>query len=211
MATLGLDIGASKVYFVALEAGKKVAEGGYENSPPTVKSLAAVLNQIKTDLAGKNIQVSRIGIGAPGRPKNGSLSFAPNFPELVDYPLAAEASKIFNNAPAIVNNDASAFTYAEAAMGAAAGFKNVAGLTLGSGLGSGLVIDGKLYIGKGGAEIGHTILNVKTNEEAEDLASRKFFKKIDKDATKLREAADSGDEAAKKIIDKCIQKEEALL
>jgi len=199
MAILGLDIGASKVYFVALEGSERVAEGVFENSPPTTQKLIETCGKIKTELDSKKIKVDKIGIGAPGLPKDGTLGFAPNFVELVEYPLAEKVRKVFGGVPAVIHNDANAFTYAETAMGAASQLKNVIGLTLGSGLGGGLVINGQLYVGKGGAEIGHTIMNLRGDEEAEDLASAKFFKKRGKDPKGVRERAEAGDGQAKKI------------
>jgi len=199
MAVLGLDIGASKVYFVALEGNERVAEGVFENSPPTTQKLVETAGQIKTGLDAQKVAVEKVGIGAPGLPQDGTLSFSPNFVELVNYPLAEKIGKIFGGVPTVIHNDANAFTYAEAALGAAAQLKNVVGLTLGSGLGGGLLINGQLYVGKGGAEIGHTILNLRGNEEAEDLASGKFFKKRGKDPKGVQDRAESGDKKAQEI------------
>ncbi|NIT04343.1 ROK family protein [Candidatus Saccharibacteria bacterium] len=198
MAYLGIDIGASKAYFVALEGSDSVAEGRYDLTPQNTGKILEVCGQIKTDLQKKGVAVEKVGVGVPGLPKDGTLNYAPNFPELVGYPLAQEVEKIFN-ASVVLHNDANAFTYAEVALGAALGFENVVGLTLGSGLGGGLVINGKLYVGRGGAEIGHTVLNLRGDEEAEDLASAKFFRKLGKDPVETRQGAQKGDKEAQKL------------
>ncbi len=199
MANLGIDIGASKIYYVALDGNKRLSEGHFDLTPQATETVLEICNKIKSDLQEKGIQIEKIGVGAPGLPKDGTLSYAPNFTALVDFPLAQEITKIFGNVPIVIHNDANAFTYAEVALGAAAEFQNVAGLTLGTGLGGGLVINGRLYIGKGGAEIGHTILNLQEDEEAENLISSKFFKKLGKDPIKVRQKAEAGDKEAKAL------------
>lgn len=197
MANLGIDIGASKIYYVALEGNKRLSEGHFDLTPQATDTILEICSKINSELQEKNIQIEKIGVGAPGLPKDGTLSYAPNFTALVDFPLAQEIAKIFGNVPVIVHNDANAFTYAEVALGAAAEFQNVVGLTLGTGLGGGLVINGQLYVGKGGAEIGHTILNLRGDEEAEDLVSSKFFKNKGKDPIETRQKAEAGDQEAK--------------
>jgi glucokinase len=199
MANLGIDIGASKVYYVALEGNERSSEGHFDLTPQTTDTVLEVCKKISSELQEKSIQIEKIGVGVPGLPKNGTLSYAPNFTTLVGFPLAQEVGKILDSVPVVVHNDANAFTYAEVSLGTASEFQNVVGLTLGTGLGGGLVINGQLYIGKGGAEIGHTILNLRENEEAEDLVSSKFFKNRGKDPVEVREKAETGDQEAKAL------------
>ena len=186
MTTLGLDVGASKIYYVVLQNKQRLTEGELKLTSRTHQTFLKLCREIGQQIKKLNITVEKVGVGLPGIVEGGKLSYAPNFPELTKLELAQELKKLFN-AKVILTNDANAFTFAEATLGAAKGLKNVAGLTLGSGLGGGLVIDGQPYLGKGGAEeVGHMILNLRGKKEAEDLASAKFFKKVGRTPDELR-------------------------
>ena len=200
MITLGLDVGASKIYYVVLQNKQRLTEGELKLTSRTHQTFLKLCHEIGQQIKKLNITVEKVGVGLPGIVEGGKLSYAPNFPELTKLELAQELKKLFN-AKVILTNDANAFTFAEATLGAAKGLKNVAGLTLGSGLGGGLVIDGQPYLGKGGAEeVGHMILNLRGKKEAEDLASAKFFKKFGRTPDELRQAAEAGDAKAKKAF-----------
>ncbi|KKW05376.1 MAG: ROK family protein [candidate division CPR1 bacterium GW2011_GWC1_49_13] len=199
MATLGLDIGASKIHFAVLKEDKKVAEGSYPNTPPSLEELVEILTKLKEELNSKEITISRIGVGVPGNPKNGTLAAARNFPQLVNFPLSEKIKTIFGITPAPLVNDAFAFTYAEAKIGAGKGFKKVVGVTLGSGLGSGLVVNGKLYDKSDWPAIRQAILNEKDGLDAEDLASQKFFKNQGQDAKETAAKTKEGDPTAQDL------------
>lgn len=200
MITLGLDVGASKIYYVVLQDKQRLAEGELKLASKTRQTFLKLCREIGQQVKKRNITIEKVGVGLPGIVEGGKLSYAPNFPELTKLKLAQELEKIFD-VKVTLTNDANAFTFAEATLGAAKGLKNVAGLTLGSGLGGGLVIDGQPYLGKGGAEeVGHMILNLRGKKEAEDLASAKFFKKFGRTPDELRQAAKAGDAKAKKAF-----------
>ncbi|GMR19364.1 MAG: ROK family protein [Patescibacteria group bacterium] len=200
MAILGLDIGASKIYYVALKGERRLDEGRLELAPKTPQNLLKLCREINRRVKQQNIVVEKVGAGVPGIVEDGRLSYAPNFPKLIKLELGKELESIFGAEVTLVN-DANAFTFSEATLGAAKAFKNVAGLTLGSGLGGGLVIDGKPYPKGGGAqEIGHTIIGIRGEEEAEDLASAKFFKKFGQTPDELRQEAKAGNVRAQKAF-----------
>lgn len=140
-------------------------------------------------------------MGLPGTLRNGILTYAPNFPALVGWEIGTELDKIFGAPPTIVN-DAKAFIFAETQRGAAKEVKNAVGLTLGSGLGGGIYLNGTLYLGRGSAgEVGHAILDLPNRKEAEEFVSAKFFQKFQADPHPLRQQAEAGDAFAKSAFE----------
>jgi glucokinase len=106
--------------------------------------------------------VTGIGLCSPGPldPKTGVVLNPPNVPCWRNYPLAAEVERAFG-VPARVDNDANAAGLAEALWGAGVGYTNVFYATLGTGIGTGIVIDKKIYHGRTGsaAEGGHMTID----------------------------------------------------
>jgi glucokinase len=106
--------------------------------------------------------VTGIGICSPGPldPKTGVVLNPPNVPCWRNYPLAAEVERVFG-VPARVDNDANAAGLAEALWGAGVGYTNVFYATLGTGIGTGIVFDKKIYHGRTGsaAEGGHMTID----------------------------------------------------
>jgi len=103
-----------------------------------------------------------IGIGAPGiiNTKQGFIYYLPNIPGWENFPLAQTLRKKLK-IPVVVNNDANAFALAESVYGAARGFERSICLTLGTGLGGAVVINGKLLDTKVSAqELGHVPLKL---------------------------------------------------
>ena len=159
---LGIDIGGSltKVGLVTRDGKilkKKVfpTEARLPFSHFT-KRLKEEVDQLTADLPGAT-QILHVGVGAPNaNPLNGSIENPPNLSWGDSTPLAGTIEKLFG-LPAIIANDANAAALGEMTFGSAKGMKNFVMLTLGTGLGSGIVVDGKLLIGEHGAagEIGH--------------------------------------------------------
>ena len=102
-------------------------------------------------------EVVAIGIGVPSvvDVEKGIVFNVHNIPSWKEVPLKEKLENIFS-VPVYVNNDANCFVLGELHFGKGKGFRNVTGLTLGTGLGGGVVIDGKLYSGTncGAGEIG---------------------------------------------------------
>jgi glucokinase len=105
----------------------------------------------------KDAPVAGIGIGAPGNidPLTGTVRYSPNF-GWTDVPLG-EAVRAAFHAPVFVANDARCATLGEYVHGAGRGSKNFVLLTLGTGIGGGIIADGRLLLGNqmGAGEIGH--------------------------------------------------------
>jgi glucokinase len=169
---LGLDIGGTNVVvgLVPLEGGEplgvrklltKAEEGGEE----VVRRVAVAANEAMEEVfslhSGSRDQVAGIGIGAPGplNRKTGVLLEAPNL-GWTDFPLRDLVSHAME-LPAEVDNDANCATYGEWWMGAGKGSKTLVGLTLGTGIGGGLVINGRLHHGASdaAAEFGHMTID----------------------------------------------------
>ncbi|MDO9634618.1 MAG: ROK family protein [Paludibacter sp.] len=110
------------------------------------------------DAAGGISKIKGIGVGAPnGNYYSGNIEFAPNLNWRGVIPFANIMSEKFG-IPAVLTNDANAAAIGEMTYGAARGMKNFIMITLGTGVGSGIVIDGKLVYGHDGfaGELGHT-------------------------------------------------------
>ncbi|HHX57463.1 MAG TPA: ROK family glucokinase [Clostridiales bacterium] len=103
-----------------------------------------------------------IGIGAPGiaNNKTGIIEYSNNL-GFVNTPMVKYIQNHIKK-PVFIENDANAAAYGEFVAGAAKGANNVVCITLGTGVGGGIVIDGKIYSGSNsaGAEIGHTVISV---------------------------------------------------
>jgi glucokinase len=158
---VGVDIGGTKV-----AAGLVNATGEIQSQlrVPMVsdasaqEGLSAVLSAIATVLLRSTADISGIGICAPGPldPNTGVVLNPPNLPCWRDFPLAESVRKIHDVAVK-VDNDANAAALAEAKWGAGRGYKNVFYATIGTGIGTGIVLDGEIYHGRTGAagEGGH--------------------------------------------------------
>jgi glucokinase len=174
---LGLDLGGTNVKWVVLEGEYKVErplpaspQGGEEifvkakGQVPTdtsrgersvVEQLVRIAGSCKSDLG----RIDSVGVGVPGlyHPAAGTTRFMPNVPgEWEGVPVSAEVGAAVR-APAALINDARAFTLAEHRLGAGREARSMLGVTLGTGVGGGLILDGSLYLGHDGAagEFGH--------------------------------------------------------
>jgi len=169
---LGLDIGGTNVVvgLVPLEGGEplgvrklltKAEEGGEEVVRRVAVAAKIAMEEVFSLHSGSRDQVAGIGIGAPGplNRKTGVLLEAPNL-GWTDFPLRELVSHAME-LPAEVDNDANCATYGEWWMGAGRGSKTLVGLTLGTGIGGGLVINGRLHHGASdvAAEFGHMTID----------------------------------------------------
>lgn len=162
--SIGIDIGGTNtdIGLVSSEgrcvARKNLATRNYYDAEIYVKDICTEIETLKkeNDIA----EIDGIGIAAPvGNYYTGCIENATNlnFKGIVD--LRKLFAK-FTSVPIVVSNDANAAAYGELIYGGAKGMKNFIMFTLGTGVGSGIVIDGKLLHGKtgGAGELGHVIL-----------------------------------------------------
>ena len=147
---LGVDIGGTKVAVGLVDHDG--AEAG----------LRAVLGAMDSRASSAKVGIHSIGICAPGPldPKAGVVLNPPNLPCWRNFPLAEKISSRYR-VPVRVDNDANAAALAETRWGAARGFRYVFYATIGTGIGSGIVLDGRIYHGHSGAagEGGHVSID----------------------------------------------------
>ena len=163
MLIIGVDVGGMSIKAgIVNDNGKIIDKQVCKTSPTSDKCIADIKNLIKTLLEKNNIKkedVLGVGFGFPGTVSSatGFVDFLPNMNwRNVDF--ASEMKDI--NLPIKISNDANVATLGEIKFGAGKGCKNAVMLTIGTGVGGGIVIDGKLFEGveSKGAELGHTTL-----------------------------------------------------
>lgn len=106
-------------------------------------------------------KIQGIGMGAPnGNYYTGQILNPPNLPWGTEIPLAEKVSKVFGGIPVAITNDANAAALGEMTYGAARGMRDFIMITLGTGVGSGIVVNGQLVYGHDGfaGELGHVIV-----------------------------------------------------
>lgn len=165
---LGVDIGGTKVAAGLVNSEGKILFHTRVPMPAhgtTAAGFAAVQSAIEAVFAAHPDSRSRltgIGICAPGPldPKTGVILNPPNVPCWRNFPLAAEVQCVFGLS-ARVDNDGNAAALAEAIWGAGVGHRNVFYATLGTGIGTGIVFDRRIYHGRTGsaAEGGHVTID----------------------------------------------------
>jgi len=155
---IGLDLGGT-----FLKAARVAADGTVGRKlrqPVESDSADGLLSQLAraVHLLEEDGPAPAVGLGIPGivEPVTGVAHGVPNLPSLEGVPLAAELASRCGR-PSFAANDANAAALAEAWLGAGQGFGNMLYVSLGTGVGAGLVLDGRLFTGHAGyaGEIGH--------------------------------------------------------
>lgn len=165
---IGLDLGGTNSVFGIVEGeGRIVAETtiktqGYADATQYVDVCMVALSKIIEKVGGIDT-ISSMGIGAPnGNILSGCIEHAPNIAWAHDgmVPLAQMFSERLNGMSVKITNDANTAALGEMMYGAAKGMKNFIVLTLGTGVGSGIVCNGQLVVGCDGnaGELGHVIV-----------------------------------------------------
>ena len=162
--SIGIDIGGTNTEIGLVDReGKIWAENSLKTAEyPKIESYVVALTEAINKCLNKVSQayvLKGIGIGAPnGNFYSGSIEFAPNLIWTGVIPLVEMLNKNFHVKMALTN-DANAAAMGEMIYGAAKDLKDFMVITLGTGLGSGIVVDGKVVYGHDGfaGEVGHTI------------------------------------------------------
>ncbi|GAB6009018.1 ROK family protein [Dysgonomonas reticulitermitis] len=162
---IGIDIGGTNsVFGVVDKRGHIINQGSiktgtYLEINDYVTHLAAGVQEI-IDQVGGTGNIKGVGVGAPnGNYFTGCIEFAPNLPWKGVIPLAQMLTDKLN-IPVALTNDANAAAIGEMTYGAARGMKDFVVITLGTGVGSGIVVNGQLVYGHDGfaGELGHTTI-----------------------------------------------------
>jgi glucokinase len=197
---IGVDLGGSNVR-VGLVKDKKIV--ALQARPISSQARQGViLNEICEAIAAVfQPDVNAIGIGVPSvvDMEKGIVYMAHNLPTWRSVPIKRILERRFG-VPAFVNNDANCFALGELHFGLGTGYRNLIGLIVGTGLGAGVVIDGKLYFGNNGGagEIGAMPYRKKTFEYY--CSGRFFEREFGIDAATLQVRADNGDRKAQKMF-----------
>ncbi|WP_455497501.1 ROK family protein [Coprobacter sp.] len=162
---VGIDIGGTNTVFGIVDArGTIIASGSIKTNKfneveDYVNELHAELFRLLEQNSATD-KIMGIGVGAPnGNYFNGTIEFAPNLPWRGVIPLAQMLTDRFG-IPVSLTNDANAAAIGEMTYGAARGLKDFIMITLGTGVGSGIVVNGQLVYGHDGfaGELGHVIV-----------------------------------------------------
>jgi glucokinase len=157
----GIDLGGTNTRIGLVNAhGKILAKDSVATEDfPEPKEFVKIISEQICKLLFADCQLIGVGIGAPnGNFFSGSIEFAPNLPWKGKVPLAKMFSEKLKTTT-LLTNDANAAALGEMIFGGAKGMKDFIFITLGTGLGSGIVVNGDLVYGHDGfaGEIGHTI------------------------------------------------------
>lgn len=163
---MGVDIGGTNTVFGIVDArGQVVASGSIKTQKHSdfdayMEELHAEMERLLKDNDAED-KIQGIGIGAPNANYyTGEIQNPPNLPWGDVIPLAEKMSKAFGGIPVAITNDANAAALGEMTYGAARGLKDFIMITLGTGVGSGIVINGQLVYGHDGfaGELGHLVV-----------------------------------------------------
>lgn len=169
---IGVDVGGTNIACgVVDENGKILARskvktrgGGASPAPyeAVLESIKIAVREACENAGISTDKVNSIGIGCPGlcNSESGVVEYSNNL-GFVNVPLKADVEAEFG-LPVFLENDANAAAFGEFTAGAAKGAKSAVVITLGTGVGAGIVLDGRIYRGANfsGGEIGHTVIVV---------------------------------------------------
>ena len=162
---IGIDMGGTNTVFGIVDARGTVLAGGsiktakHSDVNDYVDELYEEITKLVKDNDAEG-KINGIGVGAPnGNYYTGLIENAPNLPWPSPIPFADMMTKKFG-IPCIITNDANAAAIGEMTYGAARGMKNFIMITLGTGVGSGIVVNGQMVYGHDGfaGELGHVIV-----------------------------------------------------
>ena len=163
----GIDLGGTKIQAVIVDDERKVL-GSARRATPTSGGPADVAREMEVALReaakGAEAEVSDlagVGVGSPGTIEDGDVTSARNLPGWEGmFPLASTLEEALG-CKVQVGNDVQVATDAEFSLGAGRPYDSLLGVFWGTGVGGGLILDGKPWIGRGGAgEIGHMVVKI---------------------------------------------------
>lgn len=226
---IGIDMGGTTTKFGIVDArGHVITQGAIATNEPDINKYISNLKSgldVLINGVGGIETIKGIGAGCPnGNYYTGHIEFAPNLPWKGSVPFAQLLGDAFG-IPAAVTNDANAAAVGEMTYGVAKGMKDFIMITLGTGVGSGIVIDGKIVYGHDGfaGELGHVIYDrtengrlcgcgrkgcLETYASATGVArsAREFLQKSD--ATSILRNMKPEDITSKDVFDAAVQGDE---
>jgi glucokinase len=171
MSTLGgIDLGGTKIQAAVVDDQFEVLGEARVPTPTTggpadvVAAMAGAMREAADNAGVETSELGGVGVGSPGVIDNdaGTVTSARNLPDWEgSYPMRDELSKALG-APVSIDNDVNVATAAEFELGAAREFSSLLGVFWGTGVGGGIVLDGKPWAGAGAAgEIGHVVVEIR--------------------------------------------------
>lgn len=167
MYYIGVDLGGTNIAVGIVDKDFSIIKNGSvptkpeRGADPIIEDMAALIKKLLADANIPLSDVAYVGVATPGTANNvtGVVEYANNIP-FDKYPLADKLSSLLDGVKVYIENDANAAAKAEAIAGVAVGAPISVMITLGTGLGGGIVIDGKVYSGfnNAGGELGHTVI-----------------------------------------------------
>lgn len=169
MYRIGIDLGGTNIAAAIVDEDYNIIK---KISIPTqrqngadgiARDMAHVCSELCVAAGIDMSQIATVGVASPGvaNSRDGIIEYTCNLP-FKKYPICERLSEMLGGACVHVENDANAAAWGEAVAGAARGTKNSVTVTLGTGVGGGVIIDGKIYSGFNfaGSELGHNVIVV---------------------------------------------------
>jgi glucokinase len=159
----GFDIGGTQIKYGLVDQDGRLVRKGKVRSPESMTGILAVIGDTWTGLkksAPGPIRSCGFGIAGFYSTRERKILQSPNYPSLNGYPILPALRKIID-VPVRIGNDANMAAYGEFRHGAGRGARSLVLLTVGTGIGGGIILDGKLWEGHGGyaGEFGHITVN----------------------------------------------------
>ena len=170
MYSLGIDLGGTNIAVgvVDTDTGVIVKKGSVptnasRHADEIIKDMGGLCKKLVNEMGLSMDEIAYAGIAAPGTIDNetGTVIYSNNI-KMDNYPIAEKLMEYSGVKKVYCENDANAAAYGEAAYGASKGTKNSVMITLGTGVGGGVIVDGKLVTGinAAGGELGHVVISV---------------------------------------------------
>lgn len=159
----GFDLGGTQLKYGLMDETGRLVLKSQAPTPSTIEGLMDLVASLWKDLKAQTPDTIRAaGFGFPGiyNVRDRKILQSPNYAELDDFDLYPEIGRVLD-VPFLVDNDANMAAYGEWAHGAGRGVSSLVLLTIGTGIGGGIILDGKLWQGSCGyaGEIGHIVVN----------------------------------------------------
>lgn len=159
----GFDLGGTQLKYGLMDETGRLVLKSQAPTPSTIDGLMDLIASLWKDLKAQTPDTIRAaGFGFPGiyNLHDRKILQSPNYAELDDFDLYPEIGRVLD-VPFLVDNDANMAAYGEWAHGAGRGVSSLVLLTIGTGIGGGIILDGKLWQGSCGyaGEIGHIVVN----------------------------------------------------
>ncbi len=160
----GFDLGGTQLKYGLIDDNGHTIFHSKKKSPLKILELIQLVEKILKDLSeGDKYSISAVGFGFPGvlSTKEQKIYQSPNYPDIDHFDLLPSLSR-FIKVPFTINNDANMAAYGEYKGGAGQNVHSMVLLTIGTGLGTGIILEGKIWQGVCGfgGELGHAAVNI---------------------------------------------------